>query len=50
MRYRVAGLLAVLVTLVLVAASPAAAAKRYVGLGDSDAAGPVIPLQIAPIG
>jgi lysophospholipase L1-like esterase len=41
-------LLAVLFLLVF--AAPASAAPRYVGLGDSYAAGPLIPVQIAPFG
>ena len=44
-------LLAVLTTiLVLAAAAPAWAARQYVSLGDSYAAGPLIPLQIPPFG
>ncbi len=34
----------------IVCAAPAGAAERYVGLGDSFAAGPIIPLQIKPYG
>jgi hypothetical protein len=34
----------------LAAVAPASAAPRYVGLGDSFAAGPLIPLQIRPFG
>jgi lysophospholipase L1-like esterase len=41
-------LLAVLFLLLF--AAPASAAPRYVGLGDSYAAGPLIPVQIAPFG
>ena len=43
--------LAVLTTLAaLVLAAPASAAPRYVALGDSYAAGPVIPVQLPPFG
>ena len=38
------------VLFLLVFAAPASAAPRYVGLGDSYAAGPIIPVQIAPFG
>jgi lysophospholipase L1-like esterase len=50
MRKRLAALVALVVTLMLVGVAPALAANRYVGLGDSYAAGPVIPLQIQPFG
>ena len=45
-------LLLVLLTtlLVLAAAAPAWAARQYVSLGDSYAAGPLIPLQVPPFG
>jgi lysophospholipase L1-like esterase len=36
--------------LFVVLAAPASAAPRYVGLGDSYAAGPVIPVQLPPFG
>jgi hypothetical protein len=50
-RSRVSALLAVFTSiLVLVAAAPAWAAREYVSLGDSYAAGPLIPLQIPPFG
>jgi lysophospholipase L1-like esterase len=42
-------LLAVLITMLALAA-PASAATEYVSLGDSYAAGPLIPLQIPPFG
>jgi hypothetical protein len=51
MKTRGRALLAVFTSiLVLVAASPAWAAREYVSLGDSYAAGPLIPLQIPPFG
>jgi len=43
-------LAAAAVLLSLVLAAPASAAPRYVGLGDSYAAGPLIPVQIPPFG
>jgi lysophospholipase L1-like esterase len=43
-------LAALAVLLALVLAAPASAAPRYVGLGDSYAAGPVIPVQLPPFG
>ena len=45
-----AALVALVVTFVLLGSSPAWAANRYVGLGDSFAAGPLIPLQLQPFG
>ena len=42
-------LLAVFITM-LVLAAPASAATEYVSLGDSYAAGPLIPLQVPPFG
>ena len=42
-------LLAVFITMLALAA-PASAATQYVSLGDSYAAGPLIPLQIPPFG
>jgi hypothetical protein len=47
---RLAGVVALTIAAVLAAVAPAAAAERYVGLGDSFAAGPLIPLQIRPFG
>jgi hypothetical protein len=35
---------------VLAGAAPAAAAPRFVALGDSFAAGPLIPIQLPPFG
>jgi hypothetical protein len=46
---RLAQLLAVLITMLALAA-PASAATEYVSLGDSFTAGPLIPLQIQPFG
>jgi hypothetical protein len=43
-------LLVVLVALLVLAAPAAAAPKEYVSLGDSYAAGPLIPLQVPPFG
>ena len=42
-------LLAVLIAMLALAA-PASAATEYVSLGDSYAAGPLIPLQVPPFG
>ena len=42
-------LLTVFITM-LVLAAPASAATEYVSLGDSYAAGPLIPLQVPPFG
>ena len=50
MRKRLAGVVALVVTSILAAVAPASAAERYVGLGDSFAAGPLIPVQIRPFG
>src|SRR3712207_2751469 len=50
MKKRLAAVVVVVVASLLVAVAPASAAKRYVGLGDSYAAGPMIPLQIQPFG
>ena len=50
MRNRLAALLALVAISIFAGVAPASAAKRYVGLGDSYAAGPVIPLQIQPYG
>jgi hypothetical protein len=49
-RKRYAGAVVLIFAAVLAAAAPASAAPRYVGLGDSYAAGPLIPLQIRPFG
>ena len=50
MRKGLAAFVALVVTFVLVGSSQASAANRYVGLGDSYAAGPLIPLQLQPFG
>jgi lysophospholipase L1-like esterase len=50
MRKRFCALVALVVVSVLAGAAPASAADRYVGLGDSFAAGPLIPVQIQPFG
>ena len=50
MRKRFCALVALVVTSMLAGVAPASAAERYVGLGDSFAAGPLIPLQIQPFG
>ncbi len=50
MRKGLAAFVALVVTFVLVGSSQASAADRYVGLGDSYAAGPLIPLQLQPFG
>jgi hypothetical protein len=47
---RIAVVVALTVATLIAAVAPAAAADRYVGLGDSFAAGPLIPLQIRPFG
>jgi lysophospholipase L1-like esterase len=43
-------MVAVFITMLALAAAPASAATEYVSLGDSYAAGPLIPLQIPPFG
>jgi lysophospholipase L1-like esterase len=43
-------MVAVCITMLALAAAPASAATEYVSLGDSYAAGPLIPLQIPPFG
>jgi len=50
MRKRLAAVVALVAASLLVAVAPASAAPRYVGLGDSFAAGPIIPVQIRPFG
>jgi hypothetical protein len=50
MRKRFCALVALVVASLLAGVAPAAAAERYVGLGDSFAAGPLIPVQIQPFG
>ena len=50
MRKRYAGAIVLIFAAVLAGVAPASAAPRYVGLGDSFAAGPLIPLQIRPFG
>jgi lysophospholipase L1-like esterase len=50
MRKRFAGVVALVVTSLVAAVAPASAADRYVGLGDSFAAGPLIPVQVRPFG
>jgi hypothetical protein len=47
---RYAGAVALIIAAIFAAVAPASAADRYVGLGDSFAAGPLIPLQIRPFG
>jgi hypothetical protein len=49
-RKRYAGAVVLIFAALLAAVAPASAAPRYVGLGDSFAAGPLIPLQIRPFG
>jgi len=50
MRKRLVGAVAVVLASVVAGVAPANAADRYVALGDSYAAGPLIPLQVAPYG
>jgi GDSL-like lipase/acylhydrolase family protein len=47
---RLAVVVALIIATLIAAVAPAAAADRYVGLGDSFAAGPLIPVQIRPFG
>jgi lysophospholipase L1-like esterase len=50
MKKRFCAVVALVVTSIVAGVAPASAAERYVGLGDSFAAGPLIPLQIRPFG
>jgi lysophospholipase L1-like esterase len=50
MKKRFCAVVALVVTSIAAAVVPASAAERYVGLGDSFAAGPLIPVQIRPFG